>query len=210
MLRFYYQMISNGSGTMKLLVIYTHPNHQSLSFSFLQKVIQGSGENPLIQEVQVLDLYEEGFDPILVFNEQKRRRDMHIDPQLEKYRNQITWADKIVFVYPIWWGRPPAMLLGYIDQMFASDFAYRDKKGLLPEGLLVGKSVVCISSMKGPTYYPLFWLNNAHKILMKRALFQYVGMKKVKFFEFGNMESPKGRHEEKLEQVYRYFRGIAQ
>ncbi|MDF2683258.1 MAG: azoR1, partial [Brevibacillus sp.] len=38
---------------MKLLVIYTHPNHQSLSFSFLQKVIQGSGENPLIEEVQV-------------------------------------------------------------------------------------------------------------------------------------------------------------
>ncbi|MED4583550.1 NAD(P)H-dependent oxidoreductase [Brevibacillus choshinensis] len=195
---------------MNLLVIYTHPNHQSLSFSFLQKVIQGSGENPLIQEVQVLDLYEEGFDPVLVFNEQKRRRDMHIDPRLEKYRNQITWADKIVFVYPIWWGRPPAMLLGYIDQMFASDFAYRDKKGLLPEGLLAGKSVVCISSMKGPTHYPLFWLNNAHKILMKRALFQFVGMKKVKFFEFGNMESPKGRHEEKLEKVYRYFRGMAQ
>lgn len=195
---------------MKLLVIYTHPNHQSLSFSFLQKVIQGSGENPLIQEVQVLDLYEEGFDPVLVFNKQKRRRDMHNDPRLEKYRNQITWADKIVFVYPIWWGRPPAMLLGYIDQMFASDFAYRDKKGLLPEGLLAGKSVVCISTMKGPTHYPLFWLNNAHKILMKRALFQFVGIKKVKFFEFGNMESPKGRHKEKLEQVYQYFRGMAQ
>lgn len=47
---------------------------------------------------------------------------------LEKYRNQITWADKIVFVYPIWWGRPPAMLMGYIDQLFAANFAYRDKR----------------------------------------------------------------------------------
>ncbi|RNB79915.1 flavodoxin family protein [Brevibacillus nitrificans] len=195
---------------MKLLVIYTHPNHQSLSFAFLQKVVQGSEENPLIEEVQVLDLYEEGFDPVLVFHEQKRRRDMHRDPRLERYRNQITWADKIVLVYPIWWGRPPAMLLGYIDQMFASEFAYRDKKGLFPEGLLTGKSVVCISTMKGPTHYPLLWLNNAHKVLMKRALFQFVGMKKVKFFEFGSMESPKGRHEEKLERVYRYFRQVAQ
>ncbi|GED30240.1 NAD(P)H-dependent oxidoreductase [Brevibacillus centrosporus] len=195
---------------MKLLVIYTHPNHQSLSFAFLQKVVQGSEENPLIQEVQVLDLYEEGFDPVLVFHEQKRRRDMHSDPRLERYRNQITWADKIVLVYPIWWGRPPAMLLGYIDQMFASEFAYRDKKGLFPEGLLTGKSVVCISTMKGPTHYPLLWLNNAHKVLMKRALFQFVGMKKVKFFEFGNMESSKGRHQEKLERVYRYFKQVAQ
>jgi len=194
---------------MKLLVIFTHPNHQSLAFSFLQKVIQGSEENPEIQEVQVLDLYAEGFDPVLVFNKQKRRRDMHTDPALEKYRNQIRWADKIAFVYPIWWGRPPAMLLGYIDQLFASGFAYRDKAGPLPERLLKGKSAVCISTMKGPAHYPLFWLNNAHKMLMKRALFQFVGIKQVKFFEFGSMESPTGRQEQKLAQVYRYFKKIS-
>ncbi|MDF2719090.1 MAG: azoR1 [Paenibacillus sp.] len=194
---------------MKTLVIYTHPNHNSLSYAFLQKVVQGSKENPDITEIRVVDLYEEKFDPVLVFNENKRRRDMHADPRLETYREQIAWADKIVFVYPIWWGRPPAMLLGYIDQMFASGFAYRDKGGLLPEGLLKGKSVVCISTMKGPPHYPLFWLNNAHKVLMKKALFQYVGIKKVKFFEFGNMESPKGRHAEKLHKIFHYFKTIA-
>ncbi|MCY9139035.1 NAD(P)H-dependent oxidoreductase [Peribacillus frigoritolerans] len=134
---------------------------------------------------------------------------LHRDPQFEKYRNQIIWADKIVFVYPIWWGRPPAMLMGYIDQLFSANFAYRDKKGLFPEGLLKGKSVVCVSTMKGPAKYPLLWLNDAHKILMKRALFNFVGIKKVKFFEFGNMESPKGKQTQKLEKVYRYFRKVA-
>lgn len=193
---------------MNVLLIYTHPNHKSLSYSFLQEVVRGCKENTYVNEVKVVDLYEIGFNPVLVFNETKRRRDMHRDENLQEYRDQILWADKIVFIYPIWWGRPPAMLLGYIDQMFASEFAYREKGGLIPEGLLKGKSVVCISSMKGPTLYPLFWLNNAHKVLMKKALFQYVGMKKVKFFEFGNMESPKGRHKEKLQKIYEYFRGI--
>jgi NAD(P)H dehydrogenase (quinone) len=193
---------------MKMLIIYTHPNHNSLNYEFLQRVMKGSSENPHITEVQVLDLYEEGFNPILVFNEEKRRRDMYRDVDLERYRNQISWADKIVFVYPIWWGRPPAMLMGYIDQIFAANFAFKDKGGLLPEGLLKGKSVVCISTMKGPTHYPLFYLNNAHKALMKKALCNYVGIKKVKFFEFGNMESPKGKQEEKLEKVYRYFQRI--
>ncbi|MED3690916.1 NAD(P)H-dependent oxidoreductase [Peribacillus butanolivorans] len=193
---------------MNMLVIYTYPNHKSLSYAFLQKIIKGSNENPNIKELQVLDLYEEGFNPLLVFNEHKRRRDMHRDPHLEKYRNQITWADKIVFVYPIWWGRPPAMLMGYIDQLFAANFAYRDKKGLLPEGLLKGKSVVCVSTMKGPTKYPLLWLNNAHKILMKKALFNFVGIKKVKFFEFGNMESSNGKQTKKLDKVYRYFKKV--
>jgi len=193
---------------MKTLVIYTYPNHNSLNYAFLQKIIKGSNENPNIKELQVLDLYEEKFDPLLVFNEHKRRRDMYRDPRIEKYRTQITWADKIVFVYPIWWGSPPAMLMGYIDQLFAANFAYRDKKGLLPEGLLKGKSVVCVSTMKGPTNYPLLWLNNAHKILMKKALFNFVGIKKVKFFEFGNMESPKGKQTKKLEKVYLYFKRV--
>ncbi|MGG3890762.1 NAD(P)H-dependent oxidoreductase [Metabacillus fastidiosus] len=193
---------------MKTLIIYTHPNHNSLVYSFLEKVIEGGKENPNIKEIQILDLYEEGFNPLLVFNKEKRRRDMYRDPNLEKYREQIMWADKIVFIYPIWWGRPPAMLMGYIDQMFASNFAYKDKGGLLPEGLLKGKSVVCVSTMKGPANYPLLYLNNAHKILMKRALFSYVGIKKVKFFEFGNMESPKGKQTEKLNTVYRYFQKV--
>ena len=193
---------------MKTLVIYTYPNHKSLNYAFLQRVIKGSNENPNIKELQVVDLYEEHFNPVLVFNEQKRRRDMHTDPYLEKYREQIEWADKIVFIYPIWWGRPPAMLMGYIDQLFASNFAYKDKKGLFPEGLLKGKSVVCVSTMKGPTHYPFLWLNNAHKVLMKRALFNFVGIKKVKFFEFGNMESSRESQIKKLEKVYCYFKKV--
>ncbi len=143
----------------------------------------------------MLDLYEENFDPRLVFNEEKRRRDMHIDPNLEKHREQLLWADKIVMIYPIWWGRPPAMLLGYIDQMFASNFAYKKTGGIVPEGLLKGKSVVCISTMDGPTRYPMLFLNNAHKILMRKALFNFVGIKNVKFFEFGNASSKKRRSE---------------
>ena len=65
---------------MKLLIIYTHPNHRSLSYAFLQEVMLGSEENAAIEEIKVLDLYEEGFNPILVFNDTKRRRDMHADP----------------------------------------------------------------------------------------------------------------------------------
>jgi len=194
---------------MKTLVIYTHPNHQSLNYAFLQKILEGISENPNIEEVQVLDLYAENFNPALVFNENKRRRDMHADPALALYREQLLWADKIVFVYPIWWGRPPAMLLGYIDQMFASNFAYRDTKWLLPEGLLKGKSVVCVSTMKGPVLYPLYWLNNSHKALMRKALFNFVGIRKVKFFEFGSMESAKGRQAEKLQRIYRYFKTVS-
>ncbi|MGA3882576.1 NAD(P)H-dependent oxidoreductase, partial [Bacillus pumilus] len=75
-------------------------------------------------------------------------------------------------------------------RMFAANFAYRQTGGRVPEGLLKGKSAVCVSTMHGPTNYPLFFLQNAHKIFMKRALLHYVGIKPVKFFEFGMMDSP--------------------
>ncbi|MNW11047.1 hypothetical protein D3C71_2083990 [compost metagenome] len=52
------------------------------------------------------------------------------------------------------------------------------------------------------------WLNNAHKMLMRKALFNYVGIKDVRFFQFGSMESPKGKHQAKLDRVYRYFRTV--
>ncbi|UUZ81555.1 NAD(P)H-dependent oxidoreductase [Paenibacillus sp. P26] len=183
---------------MKMLVIYTHPNHQSLNYAFLQEVVRGCRENTKIEDIRVLDLYEEGFDPVLIFNEHKRRRDMHADPDLAAYREQLKWADKIVFVYPIWWGRPPAMLLGYIDRIFASGFAYRENGGLFPEGLLKGKSVVCISTMQGPALYPPLLLNNAHKTLMRKALLNFVGIKKVKFFEFGKHGKSAGQAREEI------------
>jgi len=56
---------------MNILIVYTYPNHKSLNYAFLQKVLTGSNENANIKNVQLLDLYEENFDPVLVFNEQK-------------------------------------------------------------------------------------------------------------------------------------------
>lgn len=190
---------------MNILIVYTHPNHTSLNHSFLEATTKSLKSNSA-HIYQVLDLYKENFDPTLIFNSDKRRRDMHQDPDTSIYRNQIKWADHIVYIYPIWWGRPPAMLLGYIDKLFSTNFAYRNiGKGYKVEGFLKGKRVTCISTMKGPTGYIQLFLNNAHRTLMKKALFSFVGIKKVKFFEFGGMETKKGLQEKNLKRIERYF-----
>lgn len=189
---------------MNILVVFSHPNRKSLNGGFLDAALNGLKLNSEIDRIEVLDLYKEGFNPLLAFNEDKRRRDMYMDPEFEEYRNQITAADVIIFIYPIWWGRPPAMLLGYIDQLFASDFAYRNIPGrIMPEGLLKSKRVFCISTMKGPGGYPALLLRNAHKVLMKKAVMEFVGIQKVRFFEFGGMEKPDGKQVVYLERIKR-------
>ncbi len=193
---------------MNTLIVFTHPNHQSLNYAFLEHTLKGISDNKSINKVKVIDLYKEDFNPVLFFDANKKRSDMHVDPEFAAYREQILWADKLVFIYPIWWGRPPAMLLGYIDQLFSTNFAYQNKGAYSHEGLLKGKSVVCISTMKGPKNYPLFFLNNSHKALMKKALFNYVGMKKVRFFEFGSVEKSREKQKPKLEKIYNYFKAL--
>lgn len=191
---------------MNTLVIYTYPNHESLNYSFLEHTLQGLKRSANKNDIQVLDLYAENFNPVLVFNQDHKRRDMATDPELEKYRQQLLWADQLVFIYPIWWGRPPAMLLGYFDRLLATGFAYRHKESSpIPEGLIKNKSAICISTMKGPTLYPLFFHGNAHKNLMKRAVFNFIGIKKVKFFEMGGMEKKDGKQTKNLQKISHYF-----
>ena len=48
-------------------------------------------------------------------------------------------------------------------------------------------------------------LGNANRIIMKRAVFNFVGIRKVKFFEFGCMENPIGNQGRKLSKVEQYF-----
>ncbi len=179
---------------MRALIVFAHPNRKSLNGAFLEKTLKGLEANPDISEVEILDLYKENFDFALRFDENRRRRDMHRDPYMASYRNQLTRADLIIYIYPIWWGRPPAILLGYFDRLMATEFAYRYHPGkIMPEGLLKGKQVICISTMKGPSLYPALWLGNAHKMLMRKALFNFVGIKKVKFLQWGDMEGRDGK-----------------
>lgn len=194
---------------MNILIVYSHPNRESLNGAFLDKTLEGLKANDAVSEIEVLDLYGEGFDPLLVFNETKRRRDMHRDPSMKKYQEQILRADVVILIYPIWWGRYPAMLAGYIDRLFASDFAYRFQPGaILPEGMLKGRKVICISTMQGPGVYSRLFLANAHQVLMKRALFSFVGIRKVKFYEFGNMEKPEGKQKKYLHRIRNVMKNL--
>ncbi len=189
---------------MKTLIVIAHPNQDSLNFSFLDVVLKSTKKAG--HEIQVLDLYKDNFDPRLQFDKDNRRRDMYKAPAMEPYREQMRWAERIVYIYPIFWGRPPAMLLGYFDRLLATGFAYQPIEGKpMPKGLMTGKEVVCISTMAGPSFYPSLFINNAPKALMKKAICGYIGIKKVKFFQFGGMEN-KGDHiTKKLKKVENFF-----
>lgn len=128
------------SQTIKHAVIVCHPAEKSFTMSVAERyadTVTARG-----QEVVLRDLYRIGFDPVL--------RD---DERFGDPREDVTkeWAllgkvDIFVLVYPIWFGAPPAMLVGYIDRVLGAG-RERGIGGAGGEGeLLAGKRLVSLTS----------------------------------------------------------------
>lgn len=54
---------------------------------------------------------------------------------------KISWADYLIFQFPLWWTEPPAILKGWFDRVFAKEFAY-DNGATYKKGLLQGKKAL--------------------------------------------------------------------
>ncbi|MNW23515.1 hypothetical protein D3C74_02200 [compost metagenome] len=71
-------------------------------------------------EVDVLDLYRDGFDPVYSAEDEQdwQHTDKTYAPHIRKEMDRVLDADALVFVFPIWWYRVPAMLKGYLDKVW--------------------------------------------------------------------------------------------
>ena len=96
-------------------------------------------------EVEVRDLYDMKFNPVLSLENFYYAKDGKGEPtpEIKKEQEYVTKADYIIFCYPNWHDTPNAITKGYMETVFAKKFAYQDTdKGL--EGMLKGKSIYTI------------------------------------------------------------------
>ncbi|MFT8317671.1 MAG: NAD(P)H-dependent oxidoreductase [Sporolactobacillus sp.] len=131
----------------------------------------------------LIDLYSEKFDPVLIFNRQKRRSDMKTDPSTAEYRRWVEQADHLIFIYPIWWSTMPAILKGFLDRVLVSGFAYT-YQGPYPQGLLKKKAATLIYTMDSPSLYARLFRRNIEWKSVKGPVFHFCGIKPVKRLVF--------------------------
>lgn len=163
----------------RVLVVVCHPNPASYTHAVLGSVRQGLGDAGC--EVQVLDLYAEGFDPVLIVDETHRRRDLGEVEETRPHREQIAWCEVMVFVYPVWWGGFPAMLKGYLDRTFVSGLTYtfegRPRTAVLPRGLMGGKDAHFFYTLDSPGL--VAWLDPGW-LSMYLTIFRYCGFRRIR------------------------------
>ena len=108
---------------MRVLVVYCHPVPESFCAALRDAAIEtltGRGD-----EVRLVDLYADGFDPVMQPEERRRYNDgPPADPALLPYVDHLKWAEAVLFVYPTWWYGLPAMLKGFFDRVWATGVVF--------------------------------------------------------------------------------------
>ncbi|MFO0550769.1 MAG: NAD(P)H-dependent oxidoreductase [Polyangiaceae bacterium] len=163
----------------RVVLIVCHPNPKSYTHAVFEAVKSGLAKTSC--DVESVDLYAEGFDPVLVVDETRRRRDLDKVEYTRKHRELLGACDAVVFVYPVWWGGFPAMLKGYIDRVFVSGLTYSfhglPKDAVLPQGLMKGRAAYFFYTLDSPELVALLdpgWLSNVVSV------FRYCGFSVVK------------------------------
>lgn len=171
----------------KILIINGHPDKESYCNALAEAYKKGAlAAGAEVKEIVVADLR---FDLNLQFGYRKRTE---LEPDLLESREKITWADHLVWVYPVWWGSMPAILKGFIDRVFLPGFAFQKREdSVWWDMLLKGKSARIISTLDQPVWF--YWLINRRPSYwaMKKMTLNFCGIKPVKATTIGPLRFSK-------------------
>jgi putative NADPH-quinone reductase len=108
---------------MKVLYVYCHPLPESFHAAIRTEALAGLAEAG--HSVDLLDLYAEGFDPVLSPDQRRRYHDTAVNRQgLEPYIDRLKGTEGLIFQFPTWSFGPPAMLKGFFDRLFMPGVAF--------------------------------------------------------------------------------------
>ncbi len=132
---------------MNVLVVYSHPNPKSFNHAVLETITAGLKEAG--HAVKVHDLYAEPFKATLDGTDFGQIMGGTTPPDIQKEQDLVSWAEGLVFIYPVWWFGLPAALKGWIDRVLLQGFAF----AITPEGLkglLKHKKALVVNTTGGP------------------------------------------------------------
>lgn len=106
-----------------ILYVYCHPLPESFHAGIRDAALAGLREAG--HSIDLLDLYAEGFDPVLSAEGRRHYHDVSVNQRgLEAYVARLQAAEVLVVQFPTWCFGPPAMLKGFIDRLMMPGVAF--------------------------------------------------------------------------------------
>jgi putative NADPH-quinone reductase len=108
--------------------VFAHPVPVSFGAAVRDAAVEGL--EAAGHQVDLLDLYAAGFDPVL----SKEAHALHrsppdTKPEIAGWVASLQAAGALVLVYPTWWGGQPAILKGWMDRVLVEGVAYTLQEG---------------------------------------------------------------------------------
>lgn len=179
---------------MNILLITAHPNQKdSFTAGVVGRYRELSQNNPQTS-LRVMDLYSpEWQQPYLTlgFGEEPEGKERQ-----KRIQAEISRADELVFVHPLWWGGPPAVLKNWLDWNLSSGFAFKHEKGRselqkrlwpLPSKRLLSKKTGKVFITGDGQFWAYLGLGLPFLVIWAAFIFLYTGIRPRSLRYFGGM-----------------------
>jgi putative NADPH-quinone reductase len=153
---------------MRVLLIHCHPRPDSFSAALrdaARAALEQAGH-----EVELRDLYAEGFVPAMGAAERSTYHDAPGNlAGIEEHVASLRRAEALLLVYPTWWYGMPAMLKGWFDRVWAPGVAFRLGEGAI-EPLLTNIRRIAVVTTYGSPAWLLWYIGRIDRKLIGRGI----------------------------------------
>lgn len=151
----------------RALVLYAHPCGESFAASLRDTVtgtLRARG-----WEVDLCDLYAEGFDPVMGAEERRGYHDTATNTApVQSHIDRLRAAEALVFVHPVWNFGFPAILKGYTDRVFLPGITFQLDAGRVRPAMTHIRKLASISTY-GASRMRAFLAGDPPRKVMGRA-----------------------------------------
>ncbi|MEE4023800.1 NAD(P)H-dependent oxidoreductase [Gordonia sp. PKS22-38] len=169
---------------MHLMTVFAHP--------FADKypaAVRDAFHEPFAESgytVDVLDLHREGFDPRFTEADHAHFWGGPIPSDIPEMHRRVEAADRLAFVFPVYWWSMPALMKGWVERVFTAGWAYQygrgvEDRGAAPlSGLLpsIPTALVGVGGSSKRTY-DKYGYDEAMRTQLDVGIFAYCGMNDV-------------------------------
>lgn len=149
---------------MKNLIIIGHPNKSSFCYNGIFLTIKNTLKKNS-EETKIIDLYRDSFT--------RPRENL-----ISKYKEMVTWCDRIYIISPVWWFRLTPRIEIFFDEVFTPGYAYEfvniTKVYAYPKPLLKTKKVRTYVTHGAPGLPVLTLYLNSVKLRLVMGVYTFV------------------------------------
>ena len=170
-----------------ITILFAHPKHNSMNGKILEAVQNDCKE--LGVDYTVIDLYKDGFSPVLTAEELDLfYKGVALDPLVKQYQDILLKTDKLISIFPIWYNECPAIYKGFFERVCLGNFAFEyTPDGVRPKLTNIKKALILTTSNAPMDVLKQFQGNMIENQVINHMM-KGMGVQDNKWLDFGGMQ----------------------